>query len=157
MSYQKPRSNVTGIEVLEQVAALFGSEPMFLKGFGAGVESETWDGRRPNPRGKDSPITLLAEMPAWEGSHRLRGREQDLRYSIGALVGAFATRAGIDTEKLYDRLAGSETSVPQGLVYTQQASLDTRQRVAETREAESLGLAGPLTEMKNKVSQTGQQ
>ncbi len=44
-------------------------------------------------------------MPAWEGSHRMRRQEQDLAYSIGAVVGAFAQRAGINVDELYDRFS----------------------------------------------------
>jgi len=44
-------------------------------------------------------------MPAWEGSHRMRGHEQDFVYSIGAVVGAFAQRAGMNVDELYGRLS----------------------------------------------------
>ncbi len=97
------RRRVTGTEALEEVAAVFGGDFLFLKGFGAGVESETLTGRVPNERRTDSPITMLAEMPAWEGSRRQLHREQDFRYSVGALVGAFAVRSGLDTDELYDQ------------------------------------------------------
>lgn len=44
-------------------------------------------------------------MPAWEGSHRLRMYEQDLAYSIGAVVGAFAQRAGMNVDELHDHFS----------------------------------------------------
>lgn len=98
------RSIVTGEEDVERIAALFVGNQLFLRGLGAGVESETWPGREEDERFRDSPIWLIATMPAWEGSHRMRGREQDLAYSIGAVVGAFAQRAGMNVDELHDRL-----------------------------------------------------
>lgn len=151
MSGIENRNSVTGLDALEIVAAVFKGEPLFLRGFSAGVESETWEGRPPKERRTDSPITLLAEMPAWEGSNALRMHEQDFRYSVGAIVGAFATRAGFDTEELYDRLAHEESEDLHGMRQFgdfQQASLETRQLVADTLAAERLGLAGPLTKFR---------
>lgn len=127
------RSVVTGTGVLEQVAAVFDGNVIFLRGFSAGIESETRLGRLPNGQERDSPITLLAEMPAWEGSHRSRGCEQDFSYSVGALVGAFAARAGIDTDALFVRLASAGDEQDYGLhdlevrtPFGQPASLKTR-------------------------------
>lgn len=100
------KSSVSGIDAVNDLVNMFSEDELFRKGFGAGIEAETYPNRTPDPTGKDSPITIIAGMPAWEGSHRLRRREQDLRYSIGALAGAFATRAGLDTDEITDRMIG---------------------------------------------------
>ena len=99
------RSLVTGVEDVERIAELFVGNKLFLRGLGAGVESETWPGREEDERLRDSPIRLIATMPAWEGSHRMRGHEQDLAYSIGAVVGAVAQRAEMDVQELHERLS----------------------------------------------------
>jgi hypothetical protein len=93
------RSSVTGTELLDETIQVFEGRRMFWRGFAAGLESESLD-RNTLSQTIDSPITLLSEMPAWEGSHRSRRHEQDFEYSIGAVVAAFALRDGRDYYEL---------------------------------------------------------
>jgi hypothetical protein len=107
MSVIEGRPEVTGIEHIEQIANMFVGNPLFINGLAAGEASERWSGRPPRQTfEKDSPVALLASMTAWEGEARLKGRELDLAFSVGAVVGAFATRQGVDVWELQKRLSG---------------------------------------------------
>lgn len=110
MTVIENRPEVSGVEHVEQIANMFAGNELFVKGLGYGAESEHWAGRPPRQAfDKDSPVALIASMQAWEGEQRLKRREQDLVFSIGAVVGAFATRAGVDVFELQDRLSTSVT------------------------------------------------
>jgi hypothetical protein len=53
---------------------------------------------------KRSPISRIAEMPAWEGSHAGRYLEHDPIYSIGAIAGAFLTVEGVDIDEVIENV-----------------------------------------------------
>lgn len=96
------RSLESNIEIIQRVISLFKDTEDFeiaTRGLAAGVEAITYSNRA-DEYGRTSPITRLASMPAWEGSHRDRKREQDLVYSLAAIVGAFAEIEGLDIDEL---------------------------------------------------------
>ncbi len=95
---------VTNIERLPEIVELLRESELFglfSRGVGMGLEGVMWTDSHSDPHlPLKSPLTVVIETPAWEGSHRGRHNEHDFVYSLGVLVGAFAGRQGIDIEQL---------------------------------------------------------
>ncbi|MFZ1249530.1 MAG: hypothetical protein WAQ24_04370 [Candidatus Saccharimonadales bacterium] len=81
-----------------------------LFGYGIGAEGVSYaDTMRTHHRIVESPLEAVAGQPAWASVYF---KTHDLAYSLGAVVGAFAQRSGIDLLPVFEK----ETDVAQETV-----------------------------------------
>lgn len=104
---QPGAEHLVDLGVVNRVLSLFSDErelATFARGYTDGKEGADYaaQGRKPNSLVVDSPLRDITAMPAWfslESRAVLNGESHSLIRSLGAVVGAFAERAGIDLDE----------------------------------------------------------
>jgi len=104
---RRVRSKEAIIPAIEALMSVDGFDrEMFVKGLSMGMEGvEFADENRTEKTPVESPLEAVTSQPAWDTGY---DRVHDFSYSIGAVVGAFATRGQVDVIEVIEGLTRSE-------------------------------------------------